>query len=276
MYRYGLGVFIAILVSAAHADMARFNAGINPDIAAASNQISVGWGALKQDYREYNDGLTALLPSVLDSETGTVRGLRLGYTGMIRRIYVQTALDYARGNTDYVGYLQSPGPVYTPFNTTTRNTFFDLTVRVGYTFRAESLLVVVPYIEVGEHIWYRQIGPSTPYYSGSEDYVHLHIGPGVKLLLSPIDRLVWELGAGYGINTLSTMTTGGYTYTLGDKGNLSGYTGFDIRVAGNVHLKLNAEYRKWEYGQSDVQGGYLEPRSLTRQVRYLVAVGYSL
>lgn len=256
-------------------DLRAGSPGINAEIARASNQVSFGYGKLHQDYREFNDGLVPVLPSVLDSETGRIDSFRLAYNGLFSRVYVQANLNYSTGDTDYVGYLQAPGPVYTPFTTTTRNTIFDLIERVGYTVRAGDSANVVPYIELGEFYWSREIGRTTIYYSGAEEYSHLSLGVGAKLLFSPVRQLVLEAGAGGGYVVLGDMTTQGNHYTLGAKPYLSGYASADYRFIENWHLKLSADYRKWEYGQSDIVANAIEPHSESVQTQYLLSVGYS-
>ena len=266
----------ATLMSTVQADMTRKNPGINPDIVKASNQLAVGAGMLEQDYREFNDGLVPSLPAILDSESGRITSLRFSYTGMIRQLYVQANLNYSTGDTDYVGYLQSSGPpvTYTPFNTTTDNQIVDILVRVGYAFRAGASVVLIPYGEMGNYMWERDVGPSTPY-GITEDYFHMNFSLGAKALYSPIDRLVLELGGGYGTTFFSTMTVDGYDYELGDKPYMSAYASLDYRFVTNWHLKWSADYRKWEYGQSDIVAGYLEPHSRTEQTQYLMSVGYN-
>lgn len=255
-------------------DVSRISPGMNAEIARASNQVSLGFGSLRQDYREFNDGLVSILPSILDSESGSINSFRLGYTRTFSRVYTQLNLNYSTGNTEYVGYLQAPGPVYTPFNTTTRNTFFDLIERVGYTIKTGDSAAVVPYVELGEFYWSREIGRTTIYYSGAEEYSHLSLGVGAKLLFNPVNRLVFEVGAGGGYIVLAGMTTQGHEFTLGDKPYLSGYASADYAFSGDWHLKASTDYRKWEYGQSDIVGGFVEPHSQTRQTQYLLSLGY--
>jgi hypothetical protein len=272
-----LAIILAVtLMSTVQADMTRKNPGMNTDIVKASNLLAVGGGMLEQDYREFNDGLIASLPAILDSENGRITSLRISYTGMMRRLYLQANLNYSTGDTDYVGYLQSTGfpVVYTPFNTTTDNRIVDILVRVGYAFRAGSSVALIPYGEVGDYMWRRDVGPSTPY-GITEDYLHMNLSLGAKVLYSPIDRLVLELGGGYGTTFLSTMTVDGYVYELGDKPYMSAYASLDYRFVANWHLKWSADYRKWEYGQSDVVAGFLEPHSRTEQKQYLMSVGYN-
>lgn len=254
--------------------MRRLSPEMNAEIARASNQVSFGYGKLHQDYREFNDGLVPVLPAILDSETGSIDSVRLAYIGVFSRVYVQLNLNYSRGTTDYVGYLQAPGPVYTPFNTTTRNTMYDLIERAGYTFKAGDSMVVVPYIELGEYFWSRKIGVTTIYYGGAEEYSHLSLGAGAKLLYTPVRRLVVEVGAGGGYVLLAAMTTHGYDYKLGEKPYISGYASLDYRFVASWHLKASADYRKWQYGQSGIVGGAVEPHSESVQTQYLLSLGY--
>jgi hypothetical protein len=268
---------MVLMISTAQADMAGSDTRINADIVKAStNQVALGFGVLHQDYQEYNDGLIPSLPAVIDSETGDINSFRVSYTGMFNRLYVQASLSYSTGDTAYTGYLQTLTPpiVYTPFNTTTSNRIFDLVGRIGYAYRAGGKVALIPYLELGEHVWRRDVGPSTPY-GVTEDYFHLSLGFGAKALYSPIERLVLEIGAGYGTNLLSTMSTDGYSYTLGDMPYVNAYISADYRIDDRWHLALSANYRNWQYGESDVVAGFIEPHSETTQTQYLMSVGYS-
>jgi hypothetical protein len=271
-------VFVTVtllMVSTVQAEMTGSDTRINANIVKASNQVAVGFGVLNQDYREYNDGLVPSLPAILDSETGSINSLRLSYTGMFNRLYVQASLNYSTGDTAYTGYLQSGSPiVYTPISTTTNNSILDLIARLGYTYEVGRSVAVIPYLEFGQHLWKRDVGPSTPY-GVTEDYFHMSLGFGAKALYSPIERLVLEIGAGYGSNVLSTMTTDGYDYTLGDKPYVNAYASADYRIDDRWHLTLSADFRNWQYGESAVVAGAVEPHSETTQIQYLMSVGYN-
>lgn len=254
-------VVTAIPVATHAANPARFN----PDIVAATDQLSVGLGVLHQNYREFNDGLNPVLPEVLDAETGNIPALQVGDGAMLPFLYGQVAFTIARGDTTYDGRLQNPP--YTPVMDTTANTIVDFLGRVGYPFRAGGRVVLVPYVEFSDHYWQRDVGYV-------EDYSHLTIGIGGKVLWSPVQRLVLEWGLGSGTTFLGTMSTGGDDYTLGDRPYWSTYLSTDVRLATRWHVRAALDYRRWEYGQSDVVGGYLEPRSLTKQTTFLVSGGY--
>jgi len=274
LLRTGAAGIVVTMMIAFWSPMASADVGINPDFFRSSNQMSIQVGGLSQDYREFNDGLVPSLTNILDSETGTIPYLRVSYRALIRHWYTQVSFGYAYGDTDYVGYLQSPGPVYTPFNTKTTNSIYDFQFRFGYLFQVARPFALVPYAELGQYYWIRDVGPSTPY-GITEDYSHAFLGAGIRCLINPAERLVWEIGVGMATNFGSTMETNGYTYDLGDRSNLSAYTSLDYHIAGHWHAKVDLEYRRWEYGQSDVKGGYLEPRSETRQTRFFAGVGYS-
>ena len=240
----------------------------SPDIVSAANQVYVGAGVLHQDYREFNDGLVPVLPSVLDSEEGNIITAQVGYSALTSFLYGQVQLSVSVGETTYTGYLVSPGPVYTPFVGPTDNNIVSLIGRVGYPFRAGARAVVVPYLEVGEFFWRRDIGYI-------EDYSHFLIGLGAKLLWSPVSKLVVEAGLGVGTTVSANMTVDGYDYDLGSEPYRNGYLAVDYRLHGRWHLRLSADYRDWKYAQSPVVAGFLEPRSETVHATYMLSAGYS-
>lgn len=244
-------------------------AALNGDIVSATNQLSVGLGVLHQNYREFNDGLNPALPEILDAETGNIPVLQVGYGAMLPFLYGQVALSIATGDTKYDGHLLNPP--YTPVMDTTANTMVDFIGRVGYPFRAGGHVVLVPYVEFSDHYWQRDVGYI-------EDYSHLTLGIGGKVLWSPTQRLVLEWGLGSGTTVAGNMSTGGDDYTLGDRPYWSTYLSTDVRLANRWHIKATLDYRRWEYGQSNVvatgTGYYVEPRSLTKQTSFLVSGGY--
>jgi hypothetical protein len=202
----------------------------------------------------------------LDAETGNIPVLQVSYGVMRPHIFGQVALNIASGDTTYDGHLINPP--YTPVMATTSNTMVDFVGRVGYPFGAGSRVVLVPYGEFSFHYWERDIGYI-------EDYTHLAIGLGGKVLWSPAQRLVIEGGLSLGTTFLGTMSTGGDDFTLGDRPYWSAYTSLDVRLGARWHVKAALDYREWEYGQSDVVAGYIEPRSLTKQTTFLVSGGYN-
>jgi len=249
-------------------------AGLNPDIVMAANQLAISIGQLHQDYREYNDGLEPLLPPILDAETGSISAYRLSYTALIGHFYVQGARSFANGKTAYDGFLQ-PVPPVTPAKTVTDNTIDDFDVKLGAGFALGSMTVIVPYADLGVHTWIREVGKATPNYGGAEKYSNLIAGVGVKVLFSPVSRLVFEAGATTGTTAGSNMNTNGTDYPLGKKPYLAADIGVDYRFVGAWHLKATADYQKWEYGASDWIAGAMEPHSQTKQFEYLLSLGYT-
>lgn len=254
---------VVLSISQAHA-----RGPFNPDIVSAANQVYVGAGVLHQNYKEFNDGLVPSLPSVLDSEDGNIITAQVGYSALTSYLYGQVQLSVSVGETNYTGYLVSPGPVYTPYLGTTDNNIVNLIGRAGYPFRAGSRAVVVPYLEVGHFFWRRDIGYV-------EDYSHFLLGLGAKLLWSPTSKLVVETGLGIGTTVAANMNVDGYNYDLGSEPYRNGYLAVDYRLHGRWHLRLSAEYRAWEYAQSPVVAGFLEPRSETLHATYMLSAGYS-
>jgi hypothetical protein len=240
----------------------------HPDINAAANQLRLGVGALNQNYKEFNDGLVAVLPSVLDSELGSIPTVEFGASLLREQLYAELQLGLAYGSTTYTGYLQYPGPVYVPYVGKTDNFIFRAQGRVGIPFRPASILVLVPYAEIGDHFWRRDIGYT-------EDYSHYHIGVGGKMLLRLAPGVVAEAGLGFGTTFLANMRLDGDDFELGSEPYRHGMLAIDIRLAGHWHLRLSGEYRDWQYEQSPVVNGLIEPRSESKQATYLLSVGYN-
>lgn len=240
----------------------------HPDITAAANQLRLGVGALHQNYKEFNDGLVGVLPSVLDSELGSIPALQLSASLLRERIYAELQVGLVYGSTTYTGYLQYPGPVYVPYVGKTDNFIFRAQGRVGIPFRPASILTLVPYVEVGDHFWRRDIGYI-------EDYSHYQIGVGGKILLRLAPGVVAEAGLGFGSTFLANMRLDGDDFELGSEPYRHGLLAMDIRLAGRWHLRLSGEYRDWQYEQSPVVSGLIEPRSESKQATYLLSVGYS-
>lgn len=250
--------------------------GLNSEIINASGQLSIAVGNVNQFYREFNHGKAAAPFEVLDTETGNIPVLKVGYGMMLRYLYGQLSLSLADGDTDYKGYLQtlSPPITYTPLQDKTSNFMFDVTGRVGYPFRAGTRVVLVPYVEFSDHYWRRNLGGNSAY-GYTEDYTHFTIGLGGKFLWNPAPRLVLEVGGGTGTTFLGNMSTGGEDFTLGDRPYWSAYTSADVRLASHWHMRASIEYRRWEYGASDADAiGIFEPDSTTKQTTFLVSGGY--
>lgn len=263
--------FIAVTISAALLlPVAPVHAFQSDDITSAVTQVSVGLGALQQNYKEFNDGLVPSLRSVLDFEIGNLTTVQIAGGLLLPNFFVEGHLNISSGDTVYDGYLQDigPPPVYTPYVGTTSNTIVSLYARFGYPFRPAASVALIPCLEIGEHFWRRDVGYV-------EDYSHMLLGLGGKVLWNPFQNFVVDVGLGYGTTVLPLMTTGGYDFDLGSRPYRNGYIAFDYRVSQRWHLRLSGEYRNWEYGQSPVVAGALEPRSETTQVTYLFAAGYS-
>lgn len=238
------------------------------DITSAVTQVTIGAGVLRQNYKEFNDGLIPTLRPVLDFETGDIAAVQIGGGVLLRQFFVEGRLTIASGDTVYDGFLQYPGPVYVPYVGTTSNTIVSLQARFGYPFRPTHSVALIPYLEIGEHYWRRDVGYV-------EDYSHMLLGIGGKLLWNPFQNMVVDVGAGVGTTVLPLMTSDGYDYDLGSRPYRNGHVALDYRFVRRWHLRLSGEYRSWQYGQSPVVAGAIEPRSESVQVTYLLAAGYS-
>jgi len=267
--RITAGLLAALLLGTipapTHADAPPAGA-LNPDIVMASNQLAVGLGVLHQDYTEYNHGMAAAPYEILDAETGNIPALQVDY-GLLRpHLFGQVALRIATGDTTYDGHYFDPP--YAPVIATTSNTMVDFLGRVGYPFRAGGRVVLVPYGEFGSHYWERDVGYI-------EDYSHLAIGIGGRVLWNAAERLVIEAGLSVGATLFGNMSTGGEDFALGDRAYWSADTALDFRLASRWHIRAALDYRYWEYGASNADAaGIFEPDSVTKQTTFLISGGY--
>lgn len=263
------GIAVLVLGMGLQSEPVQADRADHPDIAAAINQVWVGVGALNQNYKEFNDGLVPVLPSVLDSELGSIPMLQAGFGLLKPRLFAELQANLAYGSTTYTGYLQSPGPVYDPYVGSTNNFIFSAQGRVGLPFRPASIVLLVPYLEAGRHFWRRDIGYI-------EYYSHFHTGIGGKVFVRVAPTVVLQAGAGFGTTLLANMTLDGDDFELGSEPYRHALLAVDVRLAERWHLRLSGEYRDWRYEQSPIVNGLIEPRSESKQATCLLAVGYHL
>jgi len=258
------------------ANLARADSSINPDITAAISQMWVSVGALNQNYKEFNDRLVPSLPSILDSEAGSIPMLQAGMGILKADFFAELQVSMAYGATSYTGFVELPGPVFNPYAGSTNNFIFSAQGRFGIPFHVSPRVVLVPYAEAGEHLWRRDIGYI-------EDYSHLHVGLGGRAIVRLSAGMVFMAGAGFGSTLLSSMMLEGKEFELGSEPYHHGMLAIDVKLRDRWHLRLTTEYRDWSYEQSPrvVVGGpfgsvpRVEPRSDTRQATYLLSLGYS-
>lgn len=252
-------------------------------ILRANNQASLWVGGHHLNYHETDTNNTSGLVGPggqLDSEHGTQAAFGGGLTRQgslfgLKNIYTSLSLDYSHGNTDYQGYLVNNNThTAVPYSSTTRNTTFDVNLKVGPAFAlgAQSRVQVVPYITYGYHNWVRDLAQP---YGDKETYSHQYLGIGLLGQYSFTPKLVGsaDLSVARTINPrLTTGSTG--DFSLGSKAQTSLSVGLDYAVTPRLHASASYRATEFKYGQSPV-GVYFEPDSKTIEQRFLVGLGYA-
>lgn len=250
----------------------------SPGLLAVINESSFGVGLLHQNYREFNNGLSANIGEILDREDGNIAQLRYHTGGLYGAYLVHVTLDYAYGNTRYDGHLLSSGA---PASATTRNNIADIHFNVGYALFTGPHGVLAPEVELGYRTWRRHIIES----GQEETYGHTYLGLGLHgyYQLSPRTVIDLRYVRGQTINPSIQGTDTIYfgNSTLGSKPYTHAELGVDYRWGEVWHVGLRADYMAWRYGHSSnfvaVSGTKaflaLEPDSKTSQTSYLLTFG---
>ncbi|MHB8252532.1 MAG: hypothetical protein ACYDEV_02240 [Acidiferrobacter sp.] len=260
-------------------------------IIRAESGLSAAFGGLIQSYRETANG------STLDQETGTIPMITLGASSVSHNpqggMYWRILGRYADGNTIYDGQLLNG----TPAQTTTANTIFDINGRVGFANGIGHHMALIPYFEIGEHNWKRDIG-SGQGAGGIEHYTNGYMGGGLLWEMALGRR--WVLAAhgmaGYTFGAQITATdpvyvdntTGQVSYAtaseaLGDSLYESGGIKATYIINHVWHSFIRVDATHFAYGASIAvpifyssgagQNGYYEPNSSTTQVFVTAGVG---
>jgi len=231
------------------------------------------------DYAEYDDDGT-----FLDGEKGNMPGIAINFldhsggTGFV----TEFGLDFYKGTVEYDGHLQ-PLPTETdpivianvfmlPFKTNTLETV------TGIHFKIAKSLTTYPslslYGQFGYKYWNRAIlgkfiskpgnlGILVQGYipSSTEKYTwyQLIFGAKYNVVLGEQSNLDFTAGVSQTLNP--TMKSGPYIYKQKER---AGYElGFDwlFKISQGRRIGLNGSLTYWEFGKSNVAGGFYEPYS---------------
>ena len=273
------------------ASFATLGATVPSTIIRSESGYSVALGGLTQDYNETVGG------AVVDQETGTIPMITLGASSISTNpqggTYWRVLGRYADGNTAYNGQTLAG----TPAQTTTANTIFDINGRVGFASGIGHHMALIPYFEIGEHHWQRNVG-SGQGAGGIEHYTNGYIGAGLLWEIALNRR--WALAVhgmtGYTFGAQITATDPVYidsatgqvyyataTEALGD----SSYESAGVRATYLINHAwrsfIRVDVTHFAYGASIAvpifyssgtgQNGYYEPDSTTTQVFVTAGVG---
>lgn len=256
---------------------------VNTAIVNADRYLSVQLGGMQQNYRETYNG------TVPDKEQGTIPSIGIEYSllGLDRPFRFVLGLNYASGDTHYIGSLQNG----TPFNTVTGNHILDAHIGLGYAFGFGSF-ALIPGVEYGEHSWTRNISHNADVYypaantvvaGGQERYGNQYAAFTLDGQFAINQVTVLSLSGAYGTTLNPTMTNSSYpglTYYLGTKPWARIGLKLDYAAYENLHLGMGVSYTRFKYGMS---GQYpvsstlltFEPNSETQQTNFDLTLSYN-
>lgn len=251
-------------------------------IKAANRQINLNFERQKIEYHEYDtEGLTS--GGWLDSENGSQNGFSIDYSHQfdaegVSDWYFRAAFAYAKGKTDYDGYLQSAiDGSLTPWQSRTDVKTTDVDVKFGKGFRlASDRVQLTPVGAYLYHTWKRDLAPGTPY-GYREDYKHSALSVGLLGQFAITSRLVASAYGSIG-RTISPELTIARAGKLDLKSRNIYTMSFDLnyRITDSFDVHGGVQQTRFKYGQSDIEyGSVYEPESKSTLTNYYVGAGYS-
>lgn len=241
------------------------------DWPAYNRQISLDSMSIQSNYREYDT--SGSIPSgVLDTETGAIPGFELrtrwqGTSGKLP-ICLQAGLVYARGQTDYQGYLQS-GASYTPYKAHTGNTLAALNLRIGLPMASHSdALQWIPYAELASARWQRNLAQY------DERYSYQRASLGLVAQWQVAEK--WVLEADAALGRFSDANIRAPSLNFSTDLNVHSYRRYGLAVDYKLSKRFSmlAQWRleKYQTEASSVVNGLQEPASDTRQQHWLLGL----
>jgi len=230
----------------------------------ANSGLILGYTQTHQSYTEFPP--TAGLPNPMDSQTGTVPGIELGYQSQEAHMGWGVAVNVNKGTTTYNGYRQNVQTgALTPATVQTMNAWGGVHGWLDYGFAPSAApnLSFAPGILVGIHSWDRNNSANPGGYSENYNGDYAAVRLLTQYALGPV---VWGLTTDVGRTLKSQMDSGldGGTYILGN----GPWTRLGLKVTYNLFAGASVfvSYSRttFTYGQSSVHAdGYREPSSKT-------------
>lgn len=242
------------------------------DIRKADTGVFLDAGALDLDYRETVGGAT------LDSEKGWLPTIGVGLgllaypNATIPNLYLRLDGRASVGSTAYNGAICDQFGFCTPYQSTTNDTIFSGSGKLGRAFAVGPSAMLTPYAEIGYRYWSRDLGGVGGY---GEVYQNWEAMAGLMVQYSPRSRWVLSLSGAAGTTFSASMQTFGETFPLGNKliWRAQGKAGYFLTE--RTDLSATIEYQSFGYGASPVDAnGYYEPDSTTHETTLLLGVGY--
>jgi len=264
---YGVGLALAmalaipIVGAPAHATIF---GPVSAQTQEANSGLILGYTQTHQSYTEFPP--SAGLPNPLDTQTGTVPGIEIGYQKQDAHIGWGVVVTENKGYTTYNGYTENlQTGVLTPATEQTMNAWGGVHGWFDYGFAPSATpnLSFSPGILVGIHAWDRNNSANPGGYSETYggDYAAFRL-----LTQYAVGPVVLGLTTDIGRTLKSQMISGldGETYILGN----GPWTRLGLKVTYNMFSAMSVfvSYSRttFTYGQSSVHAdGYMEPSSKT-------------
>lgn len=243
------------------------------DWAAHNRNIALSATATQQNYRELDtQGLTA--DGTLNTERGTVGGWALqgrwqGNLGPVP-LWLQAGTQWAQGQTQYDGYLQS-GSALTPFKAKTGNTWrsHSLALGVPLAFGANSDFQVIPHLQWASAQWQRNL------VQYGETYRHRSAGVGLGLQWAATERLTLEAMAARRWQRQANVTVPTFAFAADQGRGKEDVFGLTARwqVGQNWFVMAGASVLRFENGASPVVQGLQAPPNTYKPLRFEGGLG---
>ena len=249
-----------------------------PRYTFAIDQIEMSAGIMNFDYAEYDDDGT-----FLDGEKGNMPGIAIKFQGHTDTGFeTEFGFDFYKATVEYDGHLQPSAyetdPVVianvymVPFQTNTIETVTGLHAQLSKSL--DSLPNLSLFGNFGYKYWNRAIQgknisilgnlnlPIVGFVPGAtEKYQWYQMIFGGKYNVVLNEKSTLDVSAGISRTLNPTMKNGAYTYKQKER------TGYELGVDWLVKLSpgrrigVGGALSYWEFGKSNVAGGYLEPYS---------------
>lgn len=246
----------------------------NATIKASDNQIKVQYVGQYVNYSENGIGTLGTQTGLLDTEKGTVPGIGLDLSTIFDNgLYIDLKYDHLNGHTNYVG-MPSTGGVYGSIVGSSSATINDYKGRIGMGYALGSNFMLTPYLELGQHHWYRGI-------NSGETYNNNYWGIGALAQTSIGNSFVLSGHLMYGRTFASHIDVAGstgFSSGLGNSGTYNFGMSGDYAITSNMHASLGLDWTHFKYGISGIyqSGGYnvWEPNSTTDYSAVKLGLGW--
>lgn len=243
------------------------------DWAAHNRSLSLHATATRQDYREVDtQGLTA--NGTLNTERGTVGGwgLQARWQGRMGGLplWAQADAQWAQGQTDYDGYLQS-GSTLSPFKAKTGNTWRSQSLALGVPLAlgAGERFQFIPHLQWASQHWQRNL------VQYGETYRHRSAGLGLVLQWAATERLTLEALAARRWQSRASVSVPAFGFAAEQGGGKEDVFGLTARwqAGRHWHLMAGARLLRYENGASPVVQGLQAPPNTHKTLRVESGVG---